>query len=141
MSAAAPIPASRSLAAVLRGLTIGQEVRLVVGTALADDAGLPNSAAYMNVEIEGQALVVPKLANAGLGGAGSGYPVYILVTAGAALAIGTVSTTPAMTVPSLVVTGNLSCGSFNVGPYDMRGSSTSDLYIRNVYHTGSLIQQ
>lgn len=84
-----PPPETRSLPVVLRdALTTGEEVRLIVAKALADSG---QGAAYLRVEIEGIAVVVPKLATAGLGGSGSGYPVYILATKDFMLAVGAVS--------------------------------------------------
>jgi microcystin-dependent protein len=89
-----PPPETRSLSVVLRdALTTGEEVRLIVAKALADTAGL--GAAYLNVEIEGLAVVIPKLASAGLGGSGSGYPVYVLATKDFMVAVGAVSASAA----------------------------------------------
>jgi microcystin-dependent protein len=85
-----PPPTTRSLEIVLReALEKGAEVRVVVGKGLADGA-LANPAAYANVEVEGVALPVPKLAGAQIGGPSSGYPVYLLATKDFLLALGTV---------------------------------------------------
>jgi Phage Tail Collar Domain len=85
-----PPPATRTLAAVLRdALAKGEEVRMLVGKGLPDGS-LSNPTAYMNVEVEGQAVVVPKISAAGLGGTATGYAVYLLATADFMLALGTV---------------------------------------------------
>lgn len=88
-----PPPETRSLDVVLRdALGAGEAVRLIVAKALADSG---QGAAYLRVEIEGLTVVVPKLSTAGLGGSGSGYPVYILATKDFMLAVGAVSASPA----------------------------------------------
>lgn len=65
---------------------------MLVAKGLADSASLlPNAAAYMNIELEGQLVTVPKVAGAGLGGSASGYAVYVLATPDFLLAVGTVA--------------------------------------------------
>ena len=85
-----PPPATRTLSVVLReALAASDDVQLIVGKALADGS-LSNPNAYMNVEIGGIAVTVPKLAGAGLGGSAVGYAVYLLATKDFMLAVGTV---------------------------------------------------
>lgn len=85
-----PPPATRTLSNVLRdALAKGEEIRLIVGKGLPDGA-LSNPTAYMNVEIEGVAVTIPKLAASGLGGVATGYAVYVLATADFLLGLGTV---------------------------------------------------
>lgn len=85
-----PPPATRTLDVVLReALAAGEELRLIVAKGLADDGSI-NANAYMNVEIEGVPVAVPKLAGSGLGGPASGYPVYLLAALDFLLALGTV---------------------------------------------------
>jgi len=90
---APPPPATRTLSVVLReALARGEEVRMLVAKALADSANpLPNANAYMNIELEGQSVTVPKVAASGLGGSSSGYAVYVLATPDFLLALGTVA--------------------------------------------------
>lgn len=78
-------PATRSLAAVLRGLTDTETpCRLLVGTYAAPGA----DPTYANVTIAGTTLQIPKLA----GTAGQeGQPAYILASPGRMLVLGTVS--------------------------------------------------
>ena len=99
-----PPPATRSLEIVLReAIAAGEQVRMIVAKALADDT--QNANAYLNVEIEGTKVVVPKLAGAGLGGPTSGYPVYLLAALDFLLALGTVSGSAAAAPPSDVPIG------------------------------------
>lgn len=90
-----PPPITRTLAVVLReALAKGEEVRMLVAKGLADSAlPLGNPTAYMNVELEGQAVTVPKLAGAGLGGTATGYAVYVFATNDFLIAVGTVAGT------------------------------------------------
>jgi len=90
---APPPPATRTLSVVLRdALARGEEVRMLVAKALADSANpLPNAAAYMNIELQGQLVTVPKVAASGLGGSATGYAVYVLATPDFMLALGTVA--------------------------------------------------
>lgn len=91
MSAILP-PATRSLEVVLRdALAAGDEVRLIVAKALADTG--QNASGYINVEIEGVSLTIPKLQGAGLSGLSVGAPVYVLAARDFLLAIGSVKTT------------------------------------------------
>jgi microcystin-dependent protein len=71
----------------------GEEVRLIVAKALADSG--QNANAYLNVEIQGQTVTIPKVAAAGLGGSATGYPVYVLATKDFMLAVGTVAASAA----------------------------------------------
>lgn len=104
---APPPPATRTLSVVLReALVKGDEVRMIVAKALADGGGI-NSAAYLNVEIEGQTVVIPKVAGAGLGGASGGYPVYVLITKDFMLAVGTVVASVSAEVPGNIPIGGI----------------------------------
>jgi len=107
---APPPPATRTLSVVLReALTRGQDVRMLVAKGLPDSANpLPNAAAYMNVELEGQTVTIPKLAGAGLGGTLTGYAVYVMATPDFLLAVGTVvSSSVAAAIPGAVPIGGV----------------------------------
>jgi microcystin-dependent protein len=102
-----PPPATRSLDVVLReALASGDEVRMLVAKGLPDGS-LANPNAYMNVEIEGLQIAVPKVAGAGLGGSATGYAVYVLATRDFLLAVGTVSAAAGGAVGGLIPIGTL----------------------------------
>ena len=107
--APAPPPATRTLAVVLReALAKGEEVRMIVAKGLADTAlALPNAAAYMNVELEGQSVTIPKLAGAALGGTSTGYAVYVLATKDFMLAVGTVAAAGGATSGGVIPIGGI----------------------------------
>ena len=104
-----PPPATRTLSVVLRdALAKGEDVRLIVAKALADSVlALPNAAAYMNVELEGQSVTIPKLAGAALGGTASGYAVYVLATKDFMLAVGTVAAAGGATSGGVIPIGGI----------------------------------
>lgn len=81
-------PASRSLPVVLRRLTSPstEAVGLLVGTFGPPPAASPQT--YATVILDGQTLVLPKLA--GVSGA-EGQPAYILTAAGRMIVIGTIT--------------------------------------------------
>lgn len=104
---APPPPVTRSLEVVLRtALAQGDELRLIVAKALADGGAGFNANAYLNVEIEGLQITVPKVAGAGLGGPTAGYPVYLLITKDFILAVGSVRGSAAATPSSDVPIGS-----------------------------------
>lgn len=80
-------PASRSLPVVLRRLTAPDTdaVRLLVGTLGPPPA---NPQTYATVILDGQTLVLPKLA--GVTGS-EGQPAYILTAPGRMIVIGTIT--------------------------------------------------
>ncbi|HEY7037162.1 MAG TPA: hypothetical protein VH482_37925 [Thermomicrobiales bacterium] len=133
-------PPTRSLANVLRAaFDKGTPLRLIVAKALPDSG--QNANAYLNVEIEGVALTVPKVANAGLGGAAGNYPVYVVVADDFVLAVGTVTKTSSAAGPlsgsSLSISGTASIG----GDLTMGASADircRDLFCRGAALTGSL---
>jgi hypothetical protein len=103
-----PPPATRTLEVVLReALDQGEFVKLIVAKALADGGSGFNANAYLNVEIQGLQVTVPKLAGAGLGGSGSGYPVYVLITKDFMLAVGTVQGSAGADVPGAIPIGGI----------------------------------
>jgi len=156
MSVNEAAPASRSLDVVLRDALSGAvPVQLVIGTARPDGGAGFNANAHINVVVGGVQVRIAKLATSGLGDAVGGYPVYVLVAPDFMLAIGRVSTATAplgnVSVASLAASGNISAGgnigasgsvnaqALSIGPFDMHGSATTDLYIRNVFYTGALV--
>ena len=83
------IPATRSLAAVLRDLSSGEDqCRLLVGRYGVPISG-PDGRTYASIQIGDQTLRVPKLS--GTADGSEGQPAYILATPGRMLVIGTVS--------------------------------------------------
>jgi hypothetical protein len=81
-------PASRSLPVVLRRLTTSSSdaVGLLVGTLGPPPAASPQT--YATVILDGQTLVIPKLA--GVSGS-EGQPAYILTAPGRMILIGTIT--------------------------------------------------
>jgi hypothetical protein len=133
-----PPPPTRSLQLVLRdALSKGEELRLIVAKGLPDTT--QNPYAYMNVEIEGVPMTVPKLAASGLGGTGSGYAVYVLASEDFMLAVGSVSGSATgggpLTVSQLTVTGTATVGTLQVnGAATVNGNLTvnTNLYVNDV---------
>lgn len=95
-----PPPSTRSLSVVLRdALSKGDELRLLVAKALADTT--QDVDAYVNVEIEGVAMTVPKLAGAigAVSPSSQGVPVYVLASDDFLLAVGSVGGNPSAAAP------------------------------------------
>ncbi len=138
---APPPPATRTLSVVLRdAMARGEEVRLIVAKGLADSG--QNANAYLNVEIEGQTVTVPKLAGTELGGSGSGYPVYVLASQDFMLAVGKVvgaATPPGpLSVTDLNVSGTATIFNLNATNVVVGNDvHARDFYGRNLQLTGS----
>jgi hypothetical protein len=90
VSSAQIIPATRSLARVLRSQLNagGDHVQLLIGTGASPQS---TSNAYANITLGGATLTVPKIRQAGQPAVGG--PAFVLATRDFMLYIGTVTTT------------------------------------------------